>query len=66
MSDIDVAPDDCSKTIDQFRRAEQMSRPFYFKLRKRGLGPREIRNGRHIRISPQAHADWRRDCERNP
>jgi hypothetical protein len=57
-------PDDRSKTITQFCRAEQMSRPFYFKLRKRGLGPRELREGRFIRITPEAHAEWRRARER--
>jgi hypothetical protein len=56
-------PDDRSKTITQFCRAEQMSRPFYFKLRKRGLGPRELREGRFIRITPEAHAEWRRARE---
>jgi hypothetical protein len=65
MSHIDVPSDDRSKTIDQFCRAEQMSRPHYFKMRRRGLGPREIRDGRFIRITPQAHAEWRRARERS-
>jgi hypothetical protein len=67
MSNIDdsvPSPGDISKTIDQFCAAEQMSRPYYYVLRRRGLGPRELRNGRFIRITPQAHADWRREYER--
>jgi hypothetical protein len=56
---------DVSKTIDQFCTAEQMSRPQYFKMRQRGLGPSEVRDGRFIRISPEAHAEWRRARERS-
>jgi hypothetical protein len=58
-------PDDASKTINQFCAAEQMSRPHYFNMRRRGLGPREIRDGRFIRITPEAHAEWRRARERS-
>jgi hypothetical protein len=58
-----VPPGDVSKTIDQFCTAEQMSRPKYFKMRKLGLGPNEVRDGRFIRITPEAHAEWRRARE---
>jgi hypothetical protein len=64
MSHTDVPSDSRSKTIDQFCDAEQMSRPHYFKMRRRGLGPREIRDGRFVRITPEAHAAWRRERER--
>ena len=56
---------DVSRTIDQFCTAEQMSRPQYFKQRKRGRGPSEVRDGRFIRITPEAHAEWRRARERS-
>lgn len=49
-----------SLTIAEFCAAERMSRPFYFKLRQRGKGPRELREGRFVRITPEAHAEWRR------
>ena len=43
-----AAPDERSKTINDFCAAEQMSRPFYFKLRRSGKGPRELREGRFV------------------
>jgi hypothetical protein len=55
--------DDKSRTIAQFCQLEQMSRPFYFGLRKRGKGPREYREGRFVRITPTAHEEWRRERE---
>ena len=55
-----------SKTINEFCAAERMSRPFYFKLRRLGKGPRELREGRFVRITPEAHAAWRRARERGP
>jgi hypothetical protein len=61
------SPDDtdtASKTIAGFCRSEGMSLPFYFQLRRRGLGPTELRIGRYVRITPRAHAEWRRERER--
>jgi hypothetical protein len=52
-----------TKTISEFCELEKLSKPKYFDLRKRGLGPREMRDGRWVRISPEAHADWRRARE---
>jgi hypothetical protein len=63
MSHTDVPSDDQSKTIKQFCRAEQMSRPQYYNMKKRGRGPRELRDGRFVRITPQSHAEWRRARE---
>ena len=59
-----VPSDDQSKTIKQFCRAEQMSRPQYYNMKRRGRGPRELRDGRFIRITPEAHRDWRQARER--
>ena len=64
MSHTDVPSGDQSKTIRQFCQAEQMSRPQYYNMKKRGRGPRELRDGRFVRITPEAHADWRRALER--
>jgi len=61
--DIETDDDGPSLTIPQFCADEQFSRPFYFKLRKRGKGPREIRLGRAVRITRQARRDWRRQRE---
>jgi hypothetical protein len=52
-----------SLTIEQFCSDEQLSVPFYFKLRRQGKGPREIRLGRAVRITRQARRDWRRERE---
>ena len=51
-------------TISQFCASVQISKQHYINLRKRGLGPREIRDGRMVRISAEARADWRREMER--
>jgi hypothetical protein len=51
---------EASKTIDEFCEAERISRAKYFKLRKDGRGPAELRLDSVVRITPQAHAAWRR------
>jgi hypothetical protein len=45
-------------TITQFCQRNHLSKPTYFELRRRGLGPREIRILNIVRISAQAEADW--------
>ena len=40
-----------------------LSRSSYYGLKKRKLGPREIRVGRKILISQEAAAEWRREME---
>jgi len=52
-----------SLTIEQFCEGEQLSVPYYFKMRRQGKGPREIRLGRAVRITRQARRDWRRQRE---
>jgi hypothetical protein len=51
---------EASKTIDEFCEHEKISRAKYYQLRKIGKGPVELRVGGVIRITPQAHAKWRR------
>jgi len=51
---------EASKTIAEFCRHERMSRSKYYGLRKAGKAPAEMRVDRIIRITPEAHAAWRR------
>jgi hypothetical protein len=48
-----------SETIQDFCDSEGMSLSLYYDLRRRGIGPKEMRAGGFVRISPQAHLDWR-------
>jgi predicted DNA-binding transcriptional regulator AlpA len=55
---------DASFTIDEFCRVEKISRAFYYKLKKQGRGPREMKLGPGAkRISGQARRDWHRQRE---
>jgi hypothetical protein len=47
-----------SYTIREFCIAERISESTYFLLRKRGLGPEEMRIGSLVRITHQARLDW--------
>jgi hypothetical protein len=51
--------DDGNLTIRGFCEHEKISRSFYFRLRNEGRGPREMRMGRWIRITPEARREWR-------
>ena len=54
-----------SQTIPQFCSSENISRAFYYELRKAGKGPREMRHADGcVRISPEARRDWRRKREK--
>jgi len=57
------SPVEPSLTIDEFCAVERISRSFYYKLRKDAKGPREMVVGVCKRISPEAHAEWRRARE---
>jgi hypothetical protein len=48
-----------SESIAEFCASEGISRSYYYLLRRRGRGPREMRDGALIRITPPAHLDWR-------
>jgi hypothetical protein len=50
--------DNCGFTISEFCRAERISRSFYYVLRKRGEGPRELHAGARVIITPKAKQDW--------
>lgn len=52
-----------SETIAEFCRAERISHGMYYKLKAAGKGPVEYYLGTHPRISPEAHAQWRRERE---
>src|SRR5262245_61474916 len=53
-------------TIETFCDANAMSESTYYALKRDGLGPREIKIGKKILISPEAEAEWRREREDNP
>jgi hypothetical protein len=50
-------------SIRTFCQRHQLSQSFYFKIKKLGLGPREMAVGKRILISREAAADWRRERE---
>ena len=50
-------------SIDEFCAAHRLSPSMYWKLQGQGLGPREMRVGRRVLISPEAAEQWRRTRE---
>ena len=52
-----------SETIAEFCESERISRSHYYKLKRYGKGPREMRLLSTVRITPEAKADWRRARE---
>ena len=55
-------PDDLH-TRETFCAANRISKSFYFALKREGRGPREIKLGKRILITPGAEADWRAERE---
>jgi hypothetical protein len=53
----DIGPS--ALTIAEFCWRQKISVPSYYQLKKRGLGPVEMRFGNVVRITPEAEADWR-------
>ena len=58
-------PTDCltgtvagSSTISQFCARHRFGRTTYFKMRSSGCGPRELRQGRVVRITTAAELEW--------
>ncbi len=51
-------------TVEQFCADHQISRAFYYKLRKQGRGPAEIKLGARTMISPESAAAWRRHLQK--
>jgi predicted DNA-binding transcriptional regulator AlpA len=54
-----------SYTIREFCAAEGITTPTFYKLKKQGLGPKEMRLGTAVRISHRARLAWQRARE-NP
>ena len=52
-----------ARSVDEFCADHRISRAFYYKLRREGRGPREMRVGSRVIVSDEAAADWRRSME---
>jgi len=52
-------------SIREFCVAHRISESFYFKLRARGLGPRELWMLDKVTITNEAAADWRKTNEQS-
>jgi hypothetical protein len=50
-------------SISEFCKAHGISEGFFYKLKKRGEGPREMKVGARALISFEAAAEWRRARE---
>jgi hypothetical protein len=57
--DRGVADDPDAFSIRQFCLRHNISEGFYFKLKKLGLGPREMEVGARVLISKESAAAWR-------
>ena len=55
---------DPSYTIAEFCAAEHITAPTFYKLKRAGLGPKEMRHGAAIRISHRARLEWQKERER--
>ena len=51
-------------SIPEFCKAHGISEGFFYKLKKQGEGPREMKVGARTLISFEAAAEWRRERER--
>jgi hypothetical protein len=54
-----------ASTISEFCERQNISKPFYYKLRSMGLGPTEMRFLGVIRISHEAELQWQ-NARENP
>ena len=52
-----------SQTIEEFCKAERISRSFFYSMRAEGWGPGEMAIGDSVRISPRARRKWREERE---
>ena len=50
--------DERSLTIKSFCEKYRISAPVYYKWQRNGTGPKELRIGRVIRITPEAEREW--------
>jgi len=53
-------------SVQEFCDNNGISIAHYYVLRANGDGPREVRTGRRVFVSPEAEADWRRAHEKKP
>lgn len=60
-TDEETLPEDASLTIDRFCALEDISRFTFYKMRRAGHGPEELRipGTEIVRITKDAHARWR-------
>lgn len=52
-----------ASSIEEFCRRHSISKAHYFNLQKRGQGPRVMRVGARVLITPEAEAEWRKARE---
>jgi hypothetical protein len=50
-------------TIKEFCQAFRFSQASYFKLKREGKGPREMKIGTRVLITVEAAQEWARKCE---
>lgn len=50
-------------TIEEFCQQVGIGRTLYYDLQERGLGPRVVRLGRRVLITPESIEDWLRARE---
>jgi hypothetical protein len=55
---------DGSKTIEEFCSDHRLSRSFYYKMKRLGVGPDEMRHGTAVRITREAEKRWMQRGER--
>lgn len=53
-----------SMTIETFCERNEISRSFYYKMKRLGIGPDEMRYGEIVRITYKAEAAWLKRGER--
>ena len=63
MNKPDFIPFEPSYTVDEFCKAERISRVKLYERWKRGEGPRHYFNGRCRRITHAARMEWQREME---
>jgi len=64
MSITSTGVSKASFSINEFCVRHALSRSKFYKLRRAGLGPKEMQLGGMVRISAMAEADWQRACEK--
>jgi hypothetical protein len=58
-----LVPNAAAYSIREFCAAHRISESMYFKLREKGLGPREARALTKVLITQESAAEWRRQRE---